>query len=106
MEILYHGQWGTICDDAWGIQDANVACRQLGYQYAVRALSGYLIPDGTGPMWLSYVGCSGTEESLSSCYHNGWGRHHCSHSEDAGVECSPTGYIILNIIVIIPSLIC
>ena len=93
MEILYNGQWGTICDDAWDHNDARVACRQLGYTYGLRALQGSYVPDGTGRIWLDNVACNGTEQSLSSCPHNGWGAHNCFHGEDAGIECSSTGNI-------------
>ena len=87
MEILHSGEWGTICDDSWDIDDANVVCRQLGFRYAVRALSGSSVPDGVGKIWLDDVNCVGTEEKLGSCNHPGWESHNCGHSEDAGVEC-------------------
>ena len=31
VEICNLHQWGTVCDDIWGVQDAQVACRQLGF---------------------------------------------------------------------------
>jgi hypothetical protein len=30
LEILYNNQWGTVCDDGFNTQDAQVACRMLG----------------------------------------------------------------------------
>ena len=35
MEIYYDGEWGTICDNDFGPAEANVACRQMGYEYAL-----------------------------------------------------------------------
>ncbi|KAI8485666.1 hypothetical protein Bbelb_366850 [Branchiostoma belcheri] len=88
VEVLYNGQWGTICDDAWDISDAQVVCRQLGYPGADAARASAHFGQGSGPIWMDDVGCTGGETSISRCSHNGWGVHNCGHHEDAGADCT------------------
>uniref|UniRef100_A0A671P890 SRCR domain-containing protein n=1 Tax=Sinocyclocheilus anshuiensis TaxID=1608454 RepID=A0A671P890_9TELE len=87
VEILYNGQWGTVCDDDWDMNDAAVVCRQLGCGAAVSAQTSAHFGQGSGPIWLDDVRCSGTESSLTMCLRPSIGQHDCSHSEDAGVVC-------------------
>ena len=97
VEVYYNGEWGTICDDNWGFDDARVVCRQLGFPDAEAALKDAEFGSGTGSILLDNVNCDGDESSLFSCSYKGWGVHNCDHSEDAGVRCiNVTGKVIYS----------
>jgi len=46
---------------------------------------------GVGAIWLDDVGCSGSENSLAECSHDGWGVHNCKHGKnEVALDCSIT----------------
>ena len=91
VEVLYNGTWGTICDDDWDFNDAQVVCRQLGYEKAVDiGLYNYTDPGSDlVPVWLYNVSCTGNEADIMQCP-SSVGVQNCNHSHDAGVQCFGT----------------
>ena len=114
VEVCFRGNWGTVCDDEWDQNDANVACRQLGYSDRgknkyLSSCRGYsftlvgakavtsegsrppravdLYGRGTGTIFLDDLECSGNESNLFECIR----KSNCQHDEDAGLVCQNDG---------------
>ena len=114
VEVCYNGEWGTVCDDAWGPPDAEVVCRQLGLPTECKSsitnimIVGTLmiVPDadalygyggGTGAIHFTEFECIGNESNLLNCSFDSrsFDIVHCKHSEDAGVRC-PNGELDMD----------
>lgn len=57
-----NGTWLDVCDnDFWGVNDAMVACRQLGYPGFARARRGSYFGEGVNNGSVGQIGCRGSK---------------------------------------------
>lgn len=88
VELFHDGQWGTVCDDKWGMPEAAVVCREMNCGTAIAVKYKAFFGRGQDQIWLDDVECVGDEKSLADCPHRGLGESDCDHNEDAGLICS------------------
>ena len=89
-----NGEWGTLCDDGWDLNDARVVCRQLRLGDALLAPQSARFGAGSGQIMYDNFGCSGAENAITDCPNSGLEKHNCGHNEDASVVCDDAGNVM------------
>lgn len=88
-----NGVWGTVCGLYFDSREATVFCRTLGYRDGrVDYSSSY--PDPPTSIYQASFWCTGDEDLLENCPHQGWKAatsSYCRHSNDAKVICFDDG---------------
>ena len=94
LQVYHDGQWGLVCEGNFGREEAQVACRQLGFADGEEGFGG--AGSGGLPFWLKGVQCQGTESRLVNCSHRVLQEHSCGSFDIAGVACSRTPLSVLD----------
>ncbi|NXX16835.1 C163A protein, partial [Podargus strigoides] len=88
VEVKLQGVWGSVGDDSWDLEDAEVVCQQLGCGSAAGAyIASTVFGKGNGSVSLAMVDCRGDEATLWDCEIRGWGPYDAIHDFDVAVVC-------------------
>ena len=70
VEVYHNHQWGSVCGFQWDRADAEVVCRQMGYDTGrvIAVTRPEFGPANDIPVYYNYVDCDGSEERLADCY--------------------------------------
>nr|XP_038035098.1 deleted in malignant brain tumors 1 protein isoform X2 [Anas platyrhynchos] len=88
VEVFHNATWAALCDDGWGLAEAQVVCRQLGCGTALLAPGGSHFGQGSGQMWPGSVNCTGAETALFACKMRPWSNSTHHPRTSAGVVCA------------------
>ena len=92
VEVFSHpGVWGRVLSTSnkqpWGQTEAAVVCRQLGFPGVITALRHSPFGEGSGPVLMSNVQCTGSEKTLQQCQYDDWVKSRNYSYREVGVIC-------------------
>ncbi|XP_060585690.1 deleted in malignant brain tumors 1 protein-like, partial [Ruditapes philippinarum] len=88
VEININGVWGTVCDDSFDFNDANVMCRMIGLKATTFESSAFYGP-GIGPIFAQEFKCNGIESHIKDCEFVP--NVECTHDRDISIFCTECG---------------
>nr|WNS50029.1 deleted in malignant brain tumors 1 protein-like protein 1 [Halisarca dujardinii] len=90
-----HGQlyvntegYTPLCDHTFGLREANVACRQMGYESAIGMVKNSFYGFGRRPAGVTHIQCHGNETHLLECNYRNDTFERCGDSDQIGLQCS------------------
>ncbi|XP_067678760.1 uncharacterized protein [Haliotis asinina] len=91
LELYYGGQWGRVYYSGFGVEEATVACRMLGYSTTAAQVRSSASNTGSESrrVIVEKVHCLGTELTLNDCIHYPWGSV-TSSSHVVRIQCPNT----------------
>ncbi|XP_062577315.1 deleted in malignant brain tumors 1 protein-like [Saccostrea cucullata] len=90
-ELLFNGEWRSVCDSGWDKREAGVLCKSLGYSGGLPAVSS-MFGEGSKRKWMfSNFNCYGGETSLFKCGLSIIEASSCVNDGHAGVVCYHSG---------------
>ena len=92
VEVLVDGSWGSFCSKGWDMNDANIVCRELGFNKALEIVENtQRFGKTSGSIRLGKMGCS-NETSIKYCSGDIVEAYECDTFLDPGVICGTGKY--------------
>ncbi|XP_053383098.1 deleted in malignant brain tumors 1 protein-like isoform X2 [Mercenaria mercenaria] len=86
VELKLLDTWGTVCDDLFGMNEANAICSMLGYPPAKTYYLNAHYGSGTGPIFVDGLSCDRDASHINNCTYDT--KDNCDHDEDVSVVCT------------------
>lgn len=95
-----NSRWGQVCNSQFGLTEANVACKELGFAQGALSLLPQELADSQTEdhrFQMDSIKCLGHETSLRHCVHLGWGVHNnCSNDQAVGLICNDPQAVVMK----------
>ena len=62
--VKHDNKWGTVCNDAFGSTEAQVACKTLGFSGGSYANGNIGIAESIVPIWMDDVDCDSSSTNF------------------------------------------
>ena len=91
VEFWREGRWGAICKNGFTFREAEVVCRQLGWNEGVASVGYDVTTAGAIPFHFQSVTCDASETDICNCTKDVNVDSSCIRDEAVYIECIVPG---------------